>query len=151
MTRSGLARDHQKMKALALVLSIALGASCATVASALPAVVAAVTDGMMVIDTIERFVHAYFVAHPSAETQAAVDAAIEKTRIALNVALRTAQGAKDLDQAKVDEAFANFKTAYVELIALVTPLGVLPGGDTMMARPHTLVVPDPVALTLKVR
>lgn len=143
------------MKRVALVLALALSISgCATVAATLPTVIAAVTDGVMILDAVQRFVDAYFASHPTnPETKSAVQSAIDKARSSLNVALRTAQGAEKLDQAKVDEAFASFKAAYVELLAVVGPLGVLSGdaNSKMTARPNTLVVPEPTALTLKVK
>jgi hypothetical protein len=144
------------LRALVIVLisglSVAPVAGCAAIASNLPAVIAAVTDGMMVVDAIEHFIARFFAASPNPELQRKVDAALAKTRSALSVALRTSEGAQHLDQANVDEAFAGFRTAYLELVALVGPLGVQQQGDTMRATPGGgLVVPEPLAIRLRVR
>lgn len=123
---------------------------CATVASTLPTVIAAVTDGIMVLDSIENFIDLYFRAQPNPGKQAKVDEAVARARGALNAALRIAKGADNLNQAKVDEAFAEFRKAYVELIALVGEFGVRSGGSGLRAAPGELTVPAPMALTLKV-
>ena len=122
---------------------------CAALTSNLPAVIAAVQDGTMVVETIARFVEMYVVSHPGKVDEAKIRGAIERTRTALNVALRTAQGAEKLDQAQVDAAFADFKAAYIDLLALAAPLGVQTG-DKLMAKPGTVNVPEPMALKLKV-
>jgi hypothetical protein len=141
---------------LVLALLVALAAApvsgCAAIVSNLPAVIAAVTDGMMVVDAIEAFVRRFFAASPNPDLQRKVDVAVSKTRSALSAALRISDGAQKLDQAQVDAAFADFKTAYLELVALVAPLGVQQQGDTLRATPGGgLVVPEPLALRLRVR
>jgi hypothetical protein len=142
------------MKAWFVALWAALNfCACATVAAHLPSVIAAVTDGVMVLDTIDRFADAYFSSHGAdPRTQAKVDGAIERARAALNAALRAAQGAEHLTQEQIDAAFADFRAAYAELLALVAPLGVRQGtGETLRASPGNLVVPEPLALALKVK
>lgn len=136
--------------ALALVTTLTLS-SCAAVVAHLPTVVAAVTDAMLVLDSIERFVALYFVKHPDEDKAAKVAAALVRARGALNAALRSAEGAKQLDQGQVDAAFAEFREAYQALIALVGPLGVQPGGPALRAAPDTLIVPEPMALSLKLK
>lgn len=123
---------------------------CATVVPALPTVIAAVTDAVMILDGIQNFVDKYFAAKPNPALEEKVGDAMQKTRAALNVALRSAQGAQDLDQAKVDDAFKNFRAAYQELMVILGPLGVASAGNTLMAVPGGLQVPEPMALTLKV-
>ena len=142
------------LRTLLILLCLVATPSCAAVLSALPKVVAAVTDAGQIVDSIKDFVDAYFVAHPDAAKQKLVDAAILKAKESLNLALRTANGAQELDQKKVDEAFADFKQAYRELLALVGPLGVRQDGTAapLKAAPggDSLTVPEPAALTLKV-
>jgi hypothetical protein len=132
-----------------LAVWMAIPGGCATIASKLPAVISAVTDGMMVLDTIEAFIRNYFTKHPAPETQARVDVAIARTRGALSAALRTAHGAEKLDQAQIDAAFADFKAAYQDLMVLLTPLGVR-SGDRLAAAPNSsgLIVPEPLAFGL---
>lgn len=146
-------KTARSLRRITLVLLLAATplTGCAAFAAALPNIVAAVIDGVQVLDVITTFVTKYFAAHSTAaETQAKVFNAIEKAKAALNLALRTAQGSDDLSNAKVDAAFENFKAAYLELLALVRPLGV-----QQVARPDaalsatvsgdTLQVPEPLA------
>ena len=133
------------------ILAFVAPMGCAAVAPYLPAVIAAVTDGGLVVDTIDRFVDRYFETRPNAELQKKIDVAIARTRSALDAALRIASGAQDLNQAKIDEAFAEFRRAYQDLLALTGPLGVMSGsGGRLQARPDGLLVPEPMALTLRV-
>lgn len=138
-------------RALSLVLSATLCLAtigCAAIVSNLPIVIAAVTDGIMVLDAIEDFVSKYFLARPNKELEDKIATAMARTRSSLNAALRIAKGAEKLDQAKIDEAFAEFRAAYAELLALLTPLGVT-SGPALRATPGGLAVPEPMALTLK--
>lgn len=125
--------------------------SCAPVFAALPHVIAAVVDAQQIIDTIVTFVDRWFVAHPDPVAKAKVDAAVMKTRAALNVLLRAANGAEKVGQEKIDAAFADFKAAYLELIALVHPYGVNPSPTEnfpkLSASGDTLTVPTPVLIT----
>jgi hypothetical protein len=140
-----------RLALLAVWMAIPMGAvGCAAVLPHLPTVIAAVTDGLMVLDAIESFIDRYFKRNLDADKEAKVRTAISKTRSALNVALRTGQGAEKLNQAQIDEAFKDFKLAYQELLALAGPIGVT-SGDALSARPGGVVVPEPLALTLKAR
>ncbi len=130
--------------ALTILLVTALP-SCAAFASALPGIIAAILDGAQVLDAIERFVNAYFIEHPDPAAQAKVTSAMVKCRSALNIALRSAHGAKDLDEKQVDKAFDDFKAAYIELIGLCKPYGVRPvSTGRLAASPGVLEVPEPV-------
>jgi hypothetical protein len=128
--------------------------ACAAVVTTLPAIIAAVVDGALVLDTIASFIRRYFAAHPDPSNQdklLKVEIAIARARAALDAALRIAQGAEKLNQAKIDEAFADFRMAYQELLILVQPFGISSGGDKLAATPGGLKVPEPMALTLKVK
>jgi len=158
--KAGLKRVALSLSAcLALNLAVVVGAvvpsqGCAAIVSALPAVISAVTDASLVLSTIESFVNTYFAqpAHVDLEKQKAVNLAITRARTSLDAALRIAHGAEKLDQAKVDEAFAEFKIAYTELIGMVDSIGIKSGPEKrMMAGPNTLTVPEPLALSLKVK
>ena len=143
------------MKRTATILAFVLAAEsisgCATVAAVLPDVISAVTDGAQILDAIESFMRLVFVAHPDPDTEAKVAAALAKARTALNVALRTAQGAKDVTDERVDQAFEEFKQAYLELLALCRPYGVTPAKlphARMATSGQTLQVPEPLAFRL---
>lgn len=139
------------LAAVALSLSCVLWSAggCAPLMSALPAVVAAVTDAHQILDAIEDFARRFFAAKPDPVREQVVLEAVGKTRAALNVALRSAQATQKLDQAKVDEAFSDFRVAYQQLLSIVAPLGVREAGG-LAAGPGTLSVPRPMALTLRV-
>jgi len=125
---------------------------CAAFAASLPAIIAAIIDGAQVLDAIEKFVNAYFVTHPDPVAQAKVNEAMVKCRSALNIALRSAQGAKNVDEQKVDQAFNDFKAAYLELITLCRPYGVRPSGNAkLQASPTALEVPEPLIITRGMR
>ena len=135
---------------LLITLAITVPTGCAAIAAALPAVIAAVVDGIQVLDAIEAFVNRFFATRPDAATQAKVSAALEKCRSALNVALRVAQGSDNATQAKTDAAFEEFKQAYLELLALVRPFGVQQASGALRAQlsagGDSLTVPEPLAL-----
>jgi hypothetical protein len=141
-------RSLRKVAAgMALVLSTASLTACTTLSTLLPHVIAAVVDGQQVVEAIAAFVAKWFLAHPDALLQAKVDAAISKCRSALNVALRTAEGSKDLTESQVGSAFDAFKQAYLELIGLVAPFGVVQSSTALRAAPSgtSLSVPTPLA------
>lgn len=136
------------------ILPVALVATlpgCAALTASLPVIIAAIIDGAQVIDAIEKFVDAYFVSHPDPIAQAKVAGAVAKCRSALNIALRSAQGAKEVDEQKVDAAFNDFKAAYLELLGLCKPYGVKPAGGKLLASPGSLEVPEPLILTRGMR
>lgn len=124
--------------------------SCAAVVSSLPLVIAAVTDGMLVLDSLKPFVDAYFKNRPNEDLEKKVATASARARGALNAALRIAQATDKLNQAKVDEAFADFRVAYSDLLVLLGPLGVQQQGDRLRATPGGMIVPEPLALKLKI-
>lgn len=136
--------------AISLFALVTTTPGCAAFISKLPVVISAVTDGMLVLDTIEAFSHSYFTVHPDAAKSAQVDALIAKSRTALDAALRIANASTELDQAQVDAAFTDFKTAYTELIALVESIGIKASGTRLQASPGGLTVPQPLAFTIKV-
>lgn len=142
------------MKRIALALGLALSlslSSCATVSRHLPTVISAIMDGTMILDSLEHFVTTYFKLRPDEALEKKIDDAMARSRSALNAALRISQGAEKLDQAQIDEAFKDFRMAYTELLVLLGPLGVSAQGDTMKATPGGMVVPQPLALSVKLQ
>jgi hypothetical protein len=138
---------------LALVFSVS---SCAAVVASLPKVIAVVTDASLILDQINTFVNGVFAAadaagKPETDLQKKFNEAITKARSALAAANRTAAGAENLSQSQIAEAFADFRAAYQDLLALVGPLGVSTGngnGDKAASSGPSLQVPEPLALTL---
>lgn len=119
---------------------------CAAVIAALPTVIAYAQDAAFILDEVQRFVDAYFAVHPNADLQKQVETAGARARSALDLALRSATGAQDLDQAKVDAAFAEFSKAWQDYLVLVGPFGVKSGAPRLAAAPGGgLLVPEPLA------
>lgn len=144
-----------------MLLGLAVSTSavgCAAIMAALPTIIAAVTDAVIVLDQIEAWIRRYFAAHPNPEKEEQVAKAIGKTRNALNAANRTCAGVEKLDQVQVDAAFADFKVAYQELTALCAGL---PGaglrvkqpneGPLLMATDDMLSVPPASALVPRIK
>lgn len=145
----------RKFATLALLSAfLALPTGCGAIMSLLPTVIAFVTDAVLILDQIEDFVRRYFAVAPNPEKEKAIAAALGRCRSALIVAQRTAKGTQELDQQKVDAAFADFKVAYQQLAALldgIPGLRVQRSGEApLAATPDTFVVPAPEALTPKV-
>lgn len=142
-----LTRSSRLFVALAAMLALPVAAtSCAAVISALPTVIAYAQDAAFILDQVAKFVDAYFVVHPNAALQKQASVAEARARSALDLALRTATGAQDLDQAKADAAFADFRLAWQDYIVLVGPMGVKAGAPRLAATPAGgLLVPDPLA------
>jgi len=136
------------IKHLMVIITLLTSMGCATLIDFLPKVVATVTDAVLIIDEIERFVDAFFSVKPDPVLQAKVDVAISVTRQALGVALRTTDGAEHLSKQEADAAFDQFRKAYAELLILLKPLGIVSAGrnDLLAALPGKLIVPEPLAL-----
>lgn len=139
-----------------LLGALVCGSGCnalGPIISALPEIIAVVTDATLILDQIEAFVRRFFAARPDPDKEQAVARALGRARAALVAAQRTAKGAQNLDQQKIDEAFADFKVAYRELRGLVDGIPGLrvarAGEPTLSATPGELVVPEPEALTFK--
>ena len=137
----------KRLLAIALIFTTLTTAGCAALAAVLPDIVAALVDGGQILATIESFMASYFANHPDPVAQAKVADAILKARTALNLATRAAQGTNDANDKKLDQAFADFEAAYVELLKLVAPYGVKPArpGGNLSAAPGELVVPEPLS------
>lgn len=130
---------------IAMAVACVTATACAPVLAALPTVIAAVVDAGQIVDTIEAFVDRYFQLHPDPAKQAEIGLAVQRCRLALNVVVKLAEGSQDLDDQKIDQAFDEFKQAYVALLHLVAPYGVkvAPKGEAPLLTPSgdALVVP----------
>lgn len=133
--------------ALAAAISISSLTGCSFLASALPAVSEIVSDGSLILSTIEAFISGFFRNHPDPVTQAKYDAAMQKTRLALIAAERALAGVKDITEQDMAGAFAEFRAAYEELLQIISPMGVK-SGDRLAAAPGQLMVPSPAAFRI---
>jgi len=139
------------IKIMGLALALAIGSGCAQLLPLLPTVVAAVQDAVLIIDRIERYVDMVFAAAPDSAAETAVRTSLDKTRVALDVALRAAKGTADLGREDVSMAFAEFQRAYIELLKLLKPLGVVEmnystTNEYAATKGAGLVVPTPLAM-----
>jgi len=137
--------------AVLIVVGGLLGAvsGCGT-AGFLPSVLVAVTEAGQVLDAIVAFVTSYFLRHPDADAQVKVQKALVRCRTALSVLTRVAAGAEKVDQGRIDQAFAEFKAAYEELLALTEPYGVKKR-DGLAATAEMLAVPPAEAFRPQAR
>lgn len=154
-----------KAAALAAILLCCVACTPAQVRAvntALSDVAVGLADANTVLDDIESISGLFFAAKPDPAAQARVEAAIQKARVALTVAARTAQGAKQLDQAHVESAFQDFRAAYSDLGLLLGKEGIAAmGPDGAVQRLPTKFgarqagseqtkIPAPLALSLRI-
>lgn len=135
----------------AVLLAVALSTStlpgCGAVVALLPKVVAVATDAILIIDQIQRFVDRWFAARPDPERQKEVQKALDRSKVALDLALRISQSAEKVRDRQVAAAMAEFRKAYADLLSMVEPLGVrqVGRGEGLSAPPTALLVPCPLA------
>ena len=111
-----------------LVGLVPLQAGCAPLLSALPAVTSAVVEVGNIVDVIASWVALFFKTHPDPALEARIAEVVARARSAMNVVLRLGDSAKQVDDARVTEAFDDLETAYRELLDLTRPIGVRPEG-----------------------
>ena len=140
----------------ALVLVALLTTGCGAVGAAigmLATVTAVIAEAGHVLNTVDALTHRYLAQHPDPVLAQQYAAAYAKTELALGAALRIAKGAEKLDQQKVDEALAEFRVAYQQLLALLGPYGIVASSQdgTYGVTPNgTPMVPHPMAMQLRV-
>lgn len=138
------------LRALVVFVALAATPSCATMVSGIATVRSVVDTAALVIDAIDGFAHSYFTQHPDPVKQAAVELRVAQTRAAAAFVRQAAEGAQDLHDKRVTEAFAAFQEAYAQLIALGQSFGVQPASDMsrtkMAAASGVLVVPAELKL-----
>jgi hypothetical protein len=146
----------QNLVAGFLIFLFALNASgCATIASSLPAIIAAINDSTLIVSQIESFVNLFFRLNPSPDKEQKIAEAIARVKTALEAAQRLANGVDKLDQGQVDAAFVEIRNAYTDLVSLCGSfgIGVKMTGKTMKATSgpgRTLTVPEPMIFVGKV-
>jgi hypothetical protein len=118
----------------------------------LSSVIAAITEAGQVLDAIDIAAQRHFANTPNKSLEEEYGLAMSKARLALSAAMRTAKGAEKLDQQKVDQAFADFRKAYQDVIELLGPYGIVATSQdgNYGTTGVQVVVPEPMALTLEV-
>ena len=135
-----------------LIVGMTYLADCAhlqPVVDNLPRAVAYAQDGLIALDIVETAEKSIFAVSPNPALQSKVEAGIADARTALDAGLKLCVGGENLSQAQIDAAFANFKTAYTDIMALLGPLGVRrapAAGHSGAQRGGDYVVADPLLL-----
>jgi hypothetical protein len=147
-------KNHLKLL-LACGSLLALVPCCAPLTAALPPLVAVVTSAILELDWLESAVTNWFQRHPDPKAEAEFHAAYQKAVAALLAAQSAVNGLEKLNQEQYDEAFADFKKAYLELRDLLfkhgiaSPMGV--GAFGIASETGLVQVPTPVAFSYQVR
>lgn len=125
---------------------------CSAIMGNLPAVLAYVQDGQLILSAIESFANAMFTAGVHPELQKPVATALARAKAALDAALRAGTGVEKLNQADLDAAFKEFQLAYGDLVNMMSQMpGFGVQGKALKAAPGggpagTLTVPEPLAI-----
>jgi hypothetical protein len=137
--------------ATTLALSLTTLVGCAAVLPLIPKIVSVITDAVLILDTIDTTVQEVFRQNPDIpdRTRAKYTIVMTKAQQALNSAQHTLQGTQDLDQKQYDAAFAEFKQAYTELLALLEKEGLMQN-NMLGSGEGAVQIPQPEALTYKV-
>jgi hypothetical protein len=126
--------------------------SCAAILPVIPTVVSVLTDALVVLGIIDSAVNRYFNQHPDkTDLQNKYVKAYQKALNALNAAQHTLNGVTELDQKKYDEAFSDFKGAYIALLDLLEQEGLMRGNKLTISENEKVELPTPDALTFKVK
>lgn len=141
-----------KLLLLCACLGLPVG-GCAAIMPLLPKIVSVVTDAMLVMDIIDTAARTYFDTHPQVtpEVRQKYANVYTKALAALKAAQAACRGAEELDQAQYDQAFAEFRKAYAELMELLGKQGMLQGQYLAAAPGEQVYIPEPVALSYRVQ
>lgn len=141
---------------IVMVLALIGGGGCTpgaavALSSFLSTVITVVEDGGQILSSIESFTRGYFAVKPNPDLEKKITDSIARARLALDAALRASQGGRVLTQGEIDTAFSDFRQAYADLLDLARQIGVHEGTGALRAAPGELVVPTPLALTVKAK
>lgn len=138
-----------KVAVLLAFLALPGVVGCAAVLNQLPAIIAAVQDGELLLQTVQGFMDAIWAVKPDPVNQKRVRDAITKAQISLDAINRLAQGGEKIDQGQTDAAFADFEAAWNDLMSLVGPYGVHVGAGPRAERTASggLMIPRPLIRT----
>lgn len=141
---------RRRFVALLTAALLAGTVGCAAFIAAIPTVAEIVADGANILGMIETAVTAYFADHPN-PAQQAIAAALQKTHLALQAGEAALDGLKNVTAAQQAAAFADFATAYGDLMALVAPLGIISAQPVSHGADGGLADAGPLAAAAPVR
>lgn len=118
----GKVGDGAAKVAMLAVVGLALSVSgCATVVPLLPQIVTYVQDAEIGVNAVVALVGSLGL---DAGQVKLIDQTAAKALLAADAVAKLAQGGEAVNQAQVDAAFADFKVAFNDLMALVGPYGI---------------------------
>jgi len=135
---------------LAFVVVCAVGISgCSlfrTVVPVLSTATAVAQDASTILSLLQTASDAWFAGRPNPTLEEKVRKGISDAKLGLLTAIRTANGATELDAGDADNAFADFRAAYANLVSLLKSIGIV-GVDGMVgiSTGEKVSVPSPLA------
>jgi len=124
---------------------------CAALAAALPIITKYVTDAALILSQVESAVDAWYATNPNPPQQAQFKERLAGCRVLLSAALHATDGADDLGDKRVDEAFEKFKTSYAELAdfcrSIRAPVHLAMPGEKDRALPGQRTIAPPEMLS----
>lgn len=106
-----------------------------------------IDDAQAILNIIDSAAKIWFDLHPdAADAKAKYVKAMGRCRVALDGAIRVVRGSKSLDEGQVDQAFAEFRAAYVDLTALLAASGIKAADGKLGAGPDVVAVPEPLVM-----
>lgn len=106
---------------------------CAAIASMLPVIDSAITDTSIVLRGIETVFDAYQTVHPIAPPdRVEYDRLLARAYQTLTLAERAVTDAKQIDQGSYDQAFGDFKAAFLDLTTFLKQKGITPLGSGLV-------------------
>ena len=141
-----------KLRMWVLALAICLMPGCAAfqkVVSSLPTVIQYVQDAAFILDSIDRAVLPILSLQKDDQLTRKYANVMDVTRQSLQVALRSAEGGKQLSEDEIDAAFANFRKSYTQLLSLLQTANLMSTSGTMAAAPgaYQITVETPLAVS----
>jgi hypothetical protein len=107
-------------------------------------------EAQQIVEVLHALTTSYFLLHADPAMQANVEHAFAVVALALDAAVRASAGAKATTDKEYDLAFANFRAAYLDLVAMLKSLGIVtPDSDKMGAMKSSrgrLALPEPRAV-----
>jgi hypothetical protein len=121
---------------------------CASLIPILTDVITYVQDASAILNVVLVAEKEFFQVAPNPSLQKQIEQKVVEAQLALDTAIRTTRGVKDLSSDQVDAAFAEFRQAYASLVDLLKMAGVVsptPDGKAFAA-PRGLLIPTPLAM-----
>jgi len=138
------------------MIAVGMSPGCAHLAPVinnLPQAEAYAKDAQVALVVVRATEQAIFATAPNPALQAKIEIGISDAQVANDAGLKICQGTQALSQVQIAEAFQDFQTAYVSVMALLGPLGVqrvgAPGRVSVRSLPPgtRYVISDPAILS----